>query len=369
MGLADSGGGTALGFRNPFRRPGVSCSTDPEIVSFHRSLPEYAPTPLRSLPALAAALGLDSIWIKDEGQRMGLNSFKVLGASWAAHKLLQQVAPQCLTTASAGNFGRAVAWVARQNGIESVIYLPADTTPSVVQAIEREGAQVVLVAGPYDEAVAQCAADANRYGGGRGVLADIGYDDYRTVPAWVQDGYTTIGIEVAEVLGGDIPDVVVVPGGVGGLASAVARVYSDRARIVVVEPSEADCLMSSARSPGGVPTPTRGTLRTRMAGLNCRNPCLVAWPVLRAGVDFFVAVDDESAEAAMARLFRPVDPDPSIEAGASGAASLAALMALSTPPFTADRAWLGLDRGARVLLIMTEGATDPLPLASVVSPR
>lgn len=354
---ADPDPGIAV-FRNPHRRPDLVPDASAPAVGFHRSLSGYRPTPLIPLPALASALGLGSLHVKDEGHRFGLQAFKVLGASWAAHRLLASgVRPTCLTTASAGNFGRAVAWTSGRLDLPAVIFLPADTVSHRVAAIEAEGATVELVDGSYDEAVERCARVAAAKGWQ--VLSDVGYPGYATIPSWIHEGYGTLLSEITDAWTGPGPDVVVAQGGVGGLASAVTRHFRGRARIVVVEPESADCLMASARSAVGEVTASRGDLSTRMAGLNCRFPCPVAWPVLREGVDLFVRISDRWTEEAMRRLYAPVGSDPGIVAGESGAAGLGALLALADPAFAEARTWLGLGPDARVLLLVTEGATDP----------
>lgn len=354
---ADPTAGVAA-FRNPHRRAELLPDISAPAVGFHRSLPGYRPTPLTSLPGLAVSLGIASLHVKDEGHRFGLQAFKVLGASWAAQQLLASGArPTCLTTASAGNFGRAVAWTAARLDLPSVIFLPAGTVSHRIAAIESEGGRAELVNGSYDEAVVKCARVAAEQGWQ--ALSDVGYPGYVTIPEWIHEGYGTLLFEIADAWMGPGPDVVLVQGGVGGLASAVTRRFRGQARIVVVEPESADCLMASARSATGEATASAGDLSTRMAGLNCRLPCPVAWPLLRDGVDLFVRIRDRWTEEGMRRLNSPVGGDPRIVAGESGAAGLGALLALSDPTLAEARSWIGLGPSTRVLALVTEGATDP----------
>jgi diaminopropionate ammonia-lyase len=155
-----------------------------EALSFHRSLPGYTPTPEHDLPAVAAELGLASVVVKDESDRLGLPAFKVLGASWAVERTLRE-APgvHTLVAASAGNHGRAVAHVAAQRGLAARIHLPARSSPARRAAIAGEGAEVVVVDGIYEDAVAQAAAEGGRDGVAE--IADVGDSG----PAhWVIDG-------------------------------------------------------------------------------------------------------------------------------------------------------------------------------------
>ncbi|MCI0346159.1 MAG: pyridoxal-phosphate dependent enzyme, partial [Chloroflexi bacterium] len=252
-----------------------------------------------------------------------------------------------LVAASAGNHGRAVANVASRLGLRARIFLPARSSPARREAIAAEGAEVVIVDGTYEDAVA-CARDA---GTQPAVfeLADVGDSG----PAeWVIDGYATLFAEVAAQ--GSF-DVLLVPVGVGALAAAAARFGAQRGVCVIgVESAAAACLTVSlaAGEPTAVDTP--GTV---MAGLDCAELSLAAWPSLHHGIDGTVTVSDEEAQAAVAEL-----ETYGLEIGASGAAPLAALRVLATEPECAAlRDAVGLGPDARVLLVATEGRTDRPP--------
>jgi diaminopropionate ammonia-lyase len=186
------------------------------------------------------------------------------------------------------------------------------------------------------------------------VVSDTSWDGYTDVPQWVVDGYATIFAEVDEQLT-DRVDVVVAQMGVGGLAAAVAAHYSAQARVVVVEPLSAACGLRSAEA--GHPVEVPGPHDSIMAGLNCGNVSIVAWPAIAAGTDVFVAVDDAAAERAM-RDLAAID----VVAGESGAAGLAGLRALADSGAT-DMLALA---GRRALVVCTEGATDPVAYERIV---
>jgi diaminopropionate ammonia-lyase len=348
-------------------------------LALHRRLPGYAPTPLVRADALAASLGLGALWVKVESERLGLPAFKILGASWATYRLLASrlghepswstidelraalapLGPLTLVAATDGNHGRAVARVARLLGYGARILVPAGTAQARIDGIESEGAEVSVVDGTYDDAVAASAALA---GDRVLVVSDTSWDGYTDVPAWVIDGYSTILFEAdAQLAGSDagVPDVVVVQMGVGALAAAVTRHYSDRAAVVVVEPESAACGLRSAEA--GRPVFVPGPHDSIMAGLNCGTVSLIAWPVLWRGVDVFVAVDDAAAEQAMRDL-----ADVGIEAGETGGAGLAGLRALVESADGGAGAVAGGLTGRRVLVICTEGATDPANYERIV---
>ncbi len=357
---------------NPFHvRPVPPVLLPPEpsdVAAFHRALPGYAPTPLVALPALAAELGVGAVWAKDEAHRFGLGAFKALGASYGMHRWLaaRPAAPVTFATATAGNHGRAVAWTARMFGYRAVIFVPRHTVAARIEALRREEAEVVVVDGSYDDAVRRAAEESAR--NGWQMISDTAYPGYTEIPGWIMAGYASVFSEAAaqlEALGAPAPDLVLLQAGVGGLAYAGALFYVRRAgtggpRLVVVEPTEAAGLLESIRSPDGDIRAAHGSGRTIMAGLNAATPSLAAWPLLRAAVDAFLAVDDGFAEAAMRRLHGGTAGDPRVVAGEAGAAGLAGLLALCREPALAEaRAALGLGPTTRVLLVVSEGATDP----------
>jgi diaminopropionate ammonia-lyase len=366
---------------NPlFRRDFATPAPDLAPLEFHRRLPGYAPTPLRSLPRLATRLGLGRVIAKDESWRLGLPAYKVLGASWATYRALEarggaplepwttldelraRLAPQgamTLVTASDGNHGRGVARVARLLEYRSRIYLPEGTVAARIEAIAGEGAEVVVVPGTYDETVARAAADPSP---DRLLIQDHGWPGYEVVPALVSDGYATLFWEVDQALaaeGTPGPDLVVVPIGVGTLAAAAVRHYRRAGleappRLLGVEPVTSACVLESAAA--GAPV----TLEARagssiMAGLVCGTPSTAAWPSLAGGFQAFAAIEDDYAVAAMRAL-----ADEGVPAGESGAAAAGALLALlEGPGAKAAREQLALTSHSRVLVLVTEGVTDP----------
>ena len=317
-----------------------------DAAAFHAGLAGYGPTPVRSLPNVAAELGVAAVAVKDESNRLGLPAFKVLGAAWAIERTLRDRPDvDTLVAASAGNHGRAVAHVAAARGLRCRVFLPARSVAARREAIAGEGADVIVVDGAYEDAVAQARQAASEPGAAE--IADVGDSG----PArWVIDGYATLFAEVAEQ---DEHDVILVPVGVGSLAAAAARFGAHAgAAVVGVEPVSAACLMASLHA--GQPTQVR-TTGTTMAGLDCAEVSTAAWPVLRAGIHGTVAVDDAEVAAAVRALAAA-----GLVIGESGAAPLAGLRRLVTDPSCgALRDAVGIGPGSRVLLIATEGATDP----------
>ncbi|CAM5772871.1 diaminopropionate ammonia-lyase [Bosea minatitlanensis] len=347
----------------------------------------HAPTPLHALPGLAAALGIGGLHVKDEGQRLGLGSFKALGGAYAVIRLVQEAAAERLgravddadlgdpavravaagmtfACATDGNHGRSVAQGAQLVGARSVVFVHGGVSDERVAAIARFGAEMVRVAGTYDDSIVEAARVAAEKGWT--VVSDTSWEGYERIPALVMQGYTAIAQEAFAALP-ERPSHVFVQAGVGGIAAALAaqmltRFGAERPFFTVVEPELAACLFEAARQ--GRPVKIAHGAPTVMAMLECYDPSPLALRVLYRAADAFLTVADSDAVEAMNRLARPVAGDPAIVAGESGAAGLAGLLAALRQPET--RAALKLDRSSRVFLVNTEGATDPARYAELV---
>ncbi len=351
---------------------GPAPAADPP--AFHAALPGYAPTPLVPGPAVAAAAGVERVLVKDESERFGLPAFKFLGASWAVARVvdatsggLEDLAAgaeaagiQRLSAATDGNHGRAVARIARLIGIGATIFVPEAMREPRRASIASEGAEVVVVSGDYDETVRRAAAEGADPG--CRVVNDADQDGTSPVPGWVIEGYATLFAEAAGQAEerGAAPDLLVVQIGVGAFAAAgVSWARSRGIPTVGVEPAAAACVAASLAA--GRPVSIR-TAPTHMAGLDCGTPSAVAWPALAGGLAGVVTVSEDEADEAARILARD-----GIEAGESGAAGAAGLIALGRDgACEALRAAARFEKVRTVLVINTEGATDPQRYAEVV---
>ncbi len=363
--------------------------------SFHRQIPGYQISPLRNLSSLASMIGVGGIWVKDESVRLSLNSFKVLGGSFAIYSFIKnrlgldgkdlsfgqlisdetraKLGDLTFATATDGNHGRGVAWAADKLNCNAVIYVHKDTSQARIDAIAGYGADVRVVDGTYDDAVRQANSDAEK--NGWQVISDTSWEGYEDIPRWVMQGYTTMLSEAQEQLAGQgmvKPTHVFVQGGVGALAAATVGFYAsrfgeNRPTTVVVEPATAECLLESARVGDGQPHAVGGDLQTIMAGLACGEPSPIAWGVLWDCVDAFLACPDYVAAKGMRVYATPLAGDPFVVSGESGAVTLGALMFVTEyPQFAELKDYLGLGPDSQVLLINSEGNTDPDEFRRVV---
>lgn len=341
------------------------------VAEFHQSLPNYAPTPLVSLPEVATELGVRAVLVKDESNRFGLPSFKVLGASWGCFRAVAQelgLPPTvnldqlsieakknsiALVTASEGNHGRAVAFMARLLGISAQIFVSCSMPEATIKLISSEGAQVVVVQGSYDDAV-QEASNRGCQEKSTLLIQDTAFEGYEQVPSWIVEGYSTMMNEVEKQASEMdlLPNVMITPVGVGSLAHAVAKYCKSRETplsVVAVEPDSAPCLSASLQAGKSITVRTPSTI---MNGMNCGTVSSTAWPDLQRLVDASVTVSSYESHRAVQYL-----TSKSVPAGPCGGASLAALRHLIT-----DQDASFLDKDSVVVLLSTEGAREyPVP--------
>lgn len=342
----------------------------------------YAPTPLHALDSVAASARLQSIYYKDEGRRFEPGSFKALGGAYAVQQLLRREVGQSLgkavsladiregrfpetvaditvATATDGNHGRSVAWGAQRFGCQCVIYIHREVSEGRSQAMEAYGAKVIRVDGNYDDSVHRAQEDATR--NGWFIVSDTSYPGYTTLPLYVMAGYTVMMQEVLDELppGVELTHVVL-QGGCGGLAAAMAGYLwqvlgARRPRLTVVEPVQADCLYQSIAT--GQRVDVNITEESLMAGLSCGEVSTLAWTLIQPAVTDFVSMNDDLIAPTMRLLARGDGGTPPIVAGESAVPGLAVLLAASRQE--ALRNALELDADSRVLVLGTEGATDP----------
>ncbi len=374
--------------KNRFRTGETSSLFTKEIASntrkFHSQIEGYAPTPLIALPALAEALGVKGIYVKDESHRFGLNAFKVLGGSYALGRLLAKKLdlniaeidlktvsekfpdPMVFTTATAGNHGTGVAWAARAMGQKAVVYMPKGSPQASVDRIRGLGAECIVTDVNYDDTVRLASKTAEE--NGWELVQDTAWDGYDEIPTWISQGYMTMADEADEQLkevAGETPTHVMLQAGVGAMAGGVLGYLvdaygSDGFTSVISEPRAADCLYRSVSSDTGRMMAVEGDLSSIMAGLACGEPNPVTWPILRdCGTHFVSAIDNVSATG-MRVLGNPLKGDVAITGGESGAINAGLLYALKSKEEFAELAQnIGLAEDSVVLIFNTEGDTNP----------
>ncbi|MBQ9249604.1 MAG: diaminopropionate ammonia-lyase [Oscillospiraceae bacterium] len=365
-------------------------------ASFHAGLPGYTPTPLVDLRDLAKSLDVRQILVKDESQRFGLNAFKALGGSFAMARLLcqrlgitlgrdsfqvltsdayrRELEQLTFVTATDGNHGRGVAWAARQLGCRAVVYMPRGSAEARLNNIRAQGAEAEITDLNYDDAVRYAGQMAEKHGWI--LMQDTAWPGYEEIPAAIMQGYTTLGDEIRtqlDAMGTERPSHLFLQAGVGSLAGALAGYFvslwpEDPPKIILVEPDRADCLFRTALADDGKLHAVTGPMNSIMAGLCCGEPCTLGWEILRQTACAFISCDDAYAEHGMRLLGKPEGTDPRIVSGESGAVTAGVAARLLTDPDLAEvKEGLGLEADSRILLISTEGDTDPVNYQKILA--
>jgi len=343
--------------KNPHRGDGLPVGPLPlarsEMVAQLLSrCPRHAATPLRDLPELAARHGIARLHLKDESARMGLGSFKALGAAFVIARAAQAASDgaaidgrtlqgHTYVAASAGNHGLSVAAGARLFGARAVIFLAETVPEGFADRLRAMGAEVQRAGATY-EASMQAAQD-HAAAQGWTLLSDSSWEGYIELPTAVMEGYLQLAMECAQQIA-QPPTHILLQAGVGGLAAAAARhfraVWGDAPQIVVVEPDRAPALHDSIRA--GWLVTADGPVSS-MGRLDCKTPSLVALAGLSQDADAFVTITDAEAAAGVAEL--AAQGLPTTPSGAAGYAALACGLP-------------GLGAEARVLAILSEGPED-----------
>ena len=363
---------------------------------FHKSFPQYSVTPLQKLSALASYLGVKGIYCKDESYRFGLNAFKVLGGSYAmgryiakelgrdisqlpynvlsSDKLREEFGQATFFTATDGNHGRGVAWAAKRLGQKAVVRMPKGTTKTRFDNIAKEGAEVTIEEVNYDDCVRMAAAEAAKTEHGI-IVQDTAWAGYEESPSWIMQGDGTLVLEADKQLkenGVDRPTHVFVQAGVGSLAGAVVGYFAHKYKenppvMVVCEASAADCLYRSAVQADGNLVNVTGDLQTIMAGLACGEGNTIGWDILKNHVTVFASCPDWMSAKATRIYANPLENDPHIISGESGSVPLGlAYTALHDEDAKDLKEALKLDENSNILVISTEGDTDPVRYREIV---
>ena len=347
---------------------------------FHKSMwGYYKPTHLVELKELAAWLGVKSIFVKDESKRFGLKSFKALGGSYAiacylakrlgkhienisfdylaSDAIRERLGRVTFATATDGNHGRGIAWMARILGFPSVVYMPKGSAQARSEAIAKEGAAVKITEENYDDTVRMLVTDAAR--NGWTVVQDTAWPGYEEIPLWIMQGYTTMVGEALEALP-EPPTHVFAQAGVGSMAGAAQAViasygYAEEPIFTVLEASAANCFFRSFEQ--GKMVAVGGELNTIMAGLACGEINPLAWDIIKNYSRFCLSCRDEVAALGMRLWGNPLGDDEKIIAGESGAIGGGVIGLLDK--YHNLKTDLKLKKDSVMLFFNTEGDTFP----------
>lgn len=366
-----------------------------KALDFHKSIPDYAETNLSKLKDYSKSVGLKNVYVKDESSRFGINSFKGLGASYAMGNIIaeklgvpieelsfeemisdevrEKLGEVTFISCTDGNHGRGVAWVGEKLKQKVYIYMNKGAAEDRVKNIEALGAEVTVTDVNYDDTIRL----VKELGEEKGwvVVQDTSWEGYEDIPKWIMQGYASLVLEAYQQMEREQlekPTHVFLQAGVGAMAGGACGVITnltkeDMPYTLIVEPNESACYYKSAEVADGERHFVTGDLDTIMAGLACGEPGTIAWDVIGEYADAYIKGPDWATANGMRMYANPVENDPSIVSGESGAVSLGYLNELMTNDDLKDaREKMGLDENSVVLLISTEGDTDKANYKDVV---
>ncbi len=316
----------------------------------------YSPTPLLLLNKLSKELNLNNIYYKDESKRFGLKSFKALGGAYAVEKVTKGNKDITVSTATAGNHGRSVAWGAKRLGLKCKIFISKYVSDARGKAMEALGADVVKVKGNYEKSLIECIKQSleNNWQ----IVQDVAWKDYMLVPTLTMAGYSVMMKEIVDQINNEEITHIFLQAGVGGMAGAMvagaARYLENTPKMIIVEPDSAACVMESIKT--GKIEKINIERESLMGGMSCGEPSLVPWEILKKSVNNCISLPDDDIGKAMKLFANASFGDDKIVAGENSAPGVISLIASCNDENIKNK--INLNSNSNVLLIGCEGDTD-----------
>ena len=316
----------------------------------------YSPTPLISLNKLNEKLKLNKIFYKDESKRFHLKSFKALGGAYAVEKIIKGNDKTIISTATAGNHGRSVAWGSQKNGLKCKIFISEFVSESRAEVMRNFGADVIRVKGNYEDSLNECIKQSNQ--NNWQIVQDVAWEDYKLVPKLTMAGYSVMMKEISEQIKNEKISHVILQAGVGGMAAAmvagIARYLDYIPQIIIVEPDSAACVLESIRT--GKIEKISIEKESIMGGMSCGEVSLVPWEILKNSVHFCVTVSDDYISKTVKYLANKQFSDEKIVGGECSTPGIASLIGLSNNQEIRKKT--NLNKDSNVLLFGCEGDAD-----------
>ena len=316
---------------------------------------KYQPTPLESLNKLSNELKLKNIFYKDESKRFGLKSFKALGGAYAVEKITKGRKKITVSTATAGNHGKSVAWGAKNLGLNCKIFISENVSETRAEEMRNLNADVIRVKGNYEDSLNFCKEESKK--NNWEIIQDVAWPDYELVPKLTMAGYSTIIKEIS-VQTNEYITHIFLQAGVGGMAAGlvagVANYFKKVPKIIIVEPENANCVMQSIEN--NTPTSVDIKKESIMGGMSCGEVSLVPWQILKNSVNNCVSVSDKFVSQTVAMLADKVVCDISIEGGECSTPGITSLISCCNNDET--KSALEINENSNILLIGCEGSAD-----------
>ena len=316
----------------------------------------YSPTPLISLNKLSKKLKLNKIFYKDESKRFHLKSFKALGGSYAVEKVTKGNKEIVISTATAGNHGRSVAWGSKKLGLKCKIFISEHVSESRAEVMRNFGADVIRVKGNYENSLNECIKQSNQ--NNWQIVQDVAWQDYKLIPKLTMAGYSVMMKEISEQINNQQISHVILQAGVGGMAAAmvagIARYLNHVPKIIIVEPESAACVLESIKT--GKIEKISIEKESLMGGMSCGEVSLVPWQILKNSVSHCVTVSDNYISKTVKFLANCKFSDEKIIGGECSTPGIVSLVGLCNDVEIKKK--INLNEGSNVLLFGCEGDAD-----------
>ena len=316
----------------------------------------YSPTPLISLNKLSEKLKLNKIFYKDESKRFHLKSFKALGGAYAVERVTKGNKEVVISTATAGNHGRSVAWGSKKLGLKCKIFISEYVSESRAEVMRNFGADVIRVKGNYENSLNECIKQSNQ--NNWQIVQDVAWQDYKLVPKLTMAGYSVMMKEISEQINNQHISHVILQAGVGGMAAAmvagIASYLNHVPKIIIVEPESAACVLESIKT--GKIEKISIEKESLMGGMSCGEVSLVPWQILKNSVSHCVTVSDDYISKTVKFLANCEFSDEKIIGGECSTPGIISLVGLCND--VKIRKNINLNEDSNVLLFGCEGDAD-----------
>ena len=316
----------------------------------------YSPTPLVSLNKLSETLKIKKIFYKDESKRFSLKSFKALGGAYAVEKITKGKKNIVISTATAGNHGRSVAWGSKKLGLECKIFISEHVSEFRAEIMRSFGAEVIRVKGNYDSSLKECIKQSKQKNWQ--IVQDVAWEDYKLVPKLTMAGYSVMMKEISEQINSQKISHVILQAGVGGMAAAtiagIARYLNHVPRIIIVEPESAACVLESIKAKKI--KKIKIEKESLMGGMSCDEVSLVPWEILRNSANYCVSISDNYISKTVKFLAKCEFSDKKITGGECSTPGIISLVGLSNDSKIKEK--INLNKESNVLLFGCEGDAD-----------
>ena len=315
----------------------------------------YSKTPLLKLNKLKKELLLKNIFYKDESKRFHLKSFKALGGAYAVEKISKGKKNIIISSATAGNHGRSVAWGAQRLGLECRIFVSQFVSETRVKEIEKFGAIVTRVKGDYESSLKECIKQTKK--NNWHIVQDVSTKHYKYIPKLTMAGYSIMIKEISKQTNQYITHVFL-QAGVGGMAAGavagIARYFKRIPKIIVVEPKEAACVLKSIEAKKMKKIKIKK--ESIMGGMSCNEMSLVPWNILNKTTNHCITIDDSKVSNTVAMLAKAKFSNKKIVGGECATPGIISLIAACNDEKI--KKLLELNDKSNVLVMGCEGNAD-----------